>query len=316
MRFMTTALKTTSRTRPITAALPSFTSAMCLLLLTSGCVSLKVYNMSSVQSQLSEGLKQSEALNQKSLADFQEKSALIESLRQAKTPEFLNLESSLELKLKGMQQSLTNMTLAQKKMSNANGQVAALSYTHRQVESDSAEYPKVSDALNRFTAANKEMTTAALNYSNLSHDLDDQVGAKKLFTTVDVLALQKRLDETLKAAQKTQTQMKKQLVHANETLGSSPDATSQEPIFAEMNTLAEDFTRSAQGFAQISEEIPAATLKSAQVSSLDPQWPQLQALLGRFASLQAELKLKSEQFDAANERFQTPFKRARSQTSP
>lgn len=284
-----------------------------LALLLSACATVHTYDLGKIQGELSQSVQNTEAVMQKSQTDFREKTALYENLRKTPNADFTAIESKLRRHLANMKSTLATMTDRRKTLNEANGQIAAMAYSHKQVRSDEAEYPRVDETLRQFQTSLQEVNAAVLDYSRESNSMADEVADHKLFYNFDVAEFQKRVQQTIKAAQATLENMRRDLTRSQTSLSTWTPPESQpaaEGIFKEMETSAQDYSTKAQKLSQIAQDMHDLVMGSAHITTLDPNWPQARELIDRLDSAISSLNESNSKFQTELERFRNPVKRA------
>jgi len=289
-----------------------------LTLLTSvaltACGSVRVFELPKVQSHFSETLQKSEGIAQKAQNDFTGKKMLVDNLSKSASPQFKQNESELRKKLNAMDEALQEVVVQKKIMSEANGELASLSYSRDKVHSNESEFPKVEEAVRRFENAAGEMNAAMVDYSRESNSMADLIAQKKLYFNFDVAEFQKRVQKNISITQENQRIMQRELTRSENVLNNWNKATSrreQEEIFTEMRDAGHEYSARANRFAEINREVNGATMGKAWVSTLDPEWPEVQKLVSEFDLTVSELAKLYEKFQSKVDLFRNPAKRVR-----
>nr|HMN68968.1 hypothetical protein [Bdellovibrionales bacterium] len=200
-----------------------------------------------------------------------------------------------------------------KRMIDASGDVASLSYNRAKIEPDDAGYPAAQDALARFSTAMKNVNAKLLDYSRESNTLADKITERKLYYNFDLVAWQKRVQKSLRLAQENQEGMNKEITRAENALKNwnKPELRArQDDVFAEMQGVAQTHSERASRLGPLSKEMSDVTLSNPKITSLNKEWPEVQKLQLEFEQLQAELMQLNERFERKSEAFRNPFKRA------
>jgi hypothetical protein len=284
--------------------------AVLLLTMTylNACGSVRVFELPKVQQNLQSTMQKSDVIAQKAQKDFDEKKRLIDNLSGSSTPTFKQNEAALRSRLEAMDEALQNIIVEKKSMSEANGDVASLSYSRQSVRSNEKEYPKVEEAVNRFEKAAARLNFSVLDYSRESNSMADLITQTKLYYNFDVADFQKRVQRNIKTAQDNHKVMERELRRSEAVINSNQTATrqAQEEILSEMSAAATDYSTRANRFAEINREVNTTVMGAARISSLDPNWPSVQALVSEFDRTVLELADINERFMTKVKAFRSP----------
>ncbi len=275
------------------------------------CGSVQVFELPRVQQNLQVTLQKSENIAQKSQIDFSEKKMLLDNLAKSNAPLFVQNETTIRQRLRAMDEALQDMIVEKKNMSEANGEIASLSYNRETVRSDEKEYSTVEDAVKRFEAAAAELNAAVVDYSRESNSMADLIAQKKLYYNFDVAEFQKRVQRNILVAQENQKVMEREIKRSEAVLNSSKaeKRRAQEDIFSEMRGAANDYSARANRFSELNREVNASVMGAARISTLDPHWPAVQKLVAEFDRTVLELADINEKFLSKVESFRNPSRR-------
>jgi hypothetical protein len=282
-----------------------------LLIIVAGlnaCGSVRVFELPKVQQNLQSALQKSESIAQKAQNDFIEKKMLIDNLSGSNAPAFKQNETTVRTRLNAMDDALQSIVVEKRNMSEANGDIASLSYSRKSVRSDEKEYPTVEEAVKRFETAAARLNASVLDYSRESNSMADLIEQKKLYYNFDVAEFQKRVQRNINTAQDNQKVMERELRRTEAALNSSQASArgAQEEIFSAMSGAANDYSARANRFAEINREVNTAVMGAARISSLDPNWPKVQNLVAEFDRTVLELAEINERFMAKVKAFRSP----------
>lgn len=275
------------------------------------CGSVRVFELPKVQQNLQTTLQKSESIAQKAQNDFAEKKLLVDNLAKSNAPLFKQNENEIRQRLRAMDDSLQDIIVEKKNMSEANGDIASLSYSRASVRSDEKEYPKVEEAVKRFEAAAAELNSAVVDYSRESNSMADLVEKKKLYYNFDVADFQKRVQRNVVIAQDNFKVMEREIKRADAMMETARPAHkhAQQEILGELRATADEYSIRANRFAEINREVNAAVMGAAKISTLDPHWQQVQKLVAEFDRIVIELANINEKFQASVEAFRNPSRR-------
>lgn len=284
--------------------------AVLIMMITTltACGSVRVFELPKVQQNLQSTLQKSESIAQKAQNDFKDKKMLIDNLSGSDAPAFKQNETVVRNRLNAMDDALQSIIVEKRNMTEANADIASLSYSRQSVRSDEKEYPTVEEAVKRFEAAAARLNASVLDYSRESNSMADLIAEKKLYYNFEVADFQKRVQRNIKTAQDNQKVMERELRRTEAVLNSSKAATrrAQEEIFSEMSGAANDYSTRANRFAEINREVNTAVMGAARISSLDPNWPKVQNLVSEFDRTVLELADINERFMTKVKSFRSP----------
>lgn len=287
-----------------------FLAALTIMGLTA-CGSVKVFELPKVQQNLQVTMQKSESIAQKAQSDFSEKKLLIDNLAKSNAPLFKQNETLIRQRLRAMDEALQEIINQKRNMAEANGEIAALSYSRESVRSDEKEYPKVDEAVKRFEAAAAEMNGSVVDYSRESNSMADLIAQKKLYYNFDVADFQKRVQRNISVAQENLKVMEREMKRSEALINSSkPERRAlREEIYSEMRGAANDYSTRANRFSEINREVNSEVMGAAKISSLDPHWPAVQKLVAEFDRTVLELADINEKFLSKVESLRNPNRR-------
>ncbi|MGE0529590.1 MAG: hypothetical protein AB7G93_07030 [Bdellovibrionales bacterium] len=282
------------------------------------CASITTLNVSEVQSEFSQALQSTNDVVGKSQTDYREKNLLFENLKRGGTPGFQSVEGDLRHQLERMKSNLAVMEQQRRKMSDANSQIAALAYTSSKIGSHEPAYAPADQAIREFESATVAVNAAAVEYERASHSFADSVTAKKLYFNFDVEDFQKRLEKSIHTAQRNQKNMRSELERSQAILNNSKPGEELEArtsIYNEMSRTAHEYSNKAGTYAELGQEIRSQTMDRPRISSLDPNWPEIQRKVMEFDQLVRDLDRLNEAFVNHVKRFRDPS-RSKIMTGP
>lgn len=282
-------------------------------LFVSGCATVNVYDMPSVQANLSTALQHSEQITQKAQNDFSEKKTLVDNLSKMNTPAQREAQTGLRAYITQMQASLDRIAGHRKAILAANAEIASLAYGKREVQSGQREYAGVDSSVKSFEAAADEINLELVNYSRASNSLAEEVSTKKLFFGFEPADFHKRVQQSIRVSQENLRTMQNGMDRNQEILGHSsiqPSAKKiQQDILSNMEMIAKQYTAKAQRFSEINREVQALT-PAGRITSLDPNWNRVQKLVNEYELNLQEVVQLNARFQQAGEAFRDPSKRA------
>lgn len=247
-----------------------------------GCASVRGPDVSRLQNEMSRSLQATEDVLQKTHADYNEKSRLIDNLSKADTPEYRASELELKQQLTAMKLTLEQVDEQHKVMRAANSEMASVAYSAANTETgDNPNANKANELMSKFKASTDAMNAALLNYSRESNRLTDLVAQKRLFVSFDVTAFKRRLEQTIKTAQTNRETMQRELTRGQQLVNHAPGSEAvrnRSLLLVEMGQIAQEYTTRAQGLAQLAQDMDAISMGGAQISSLDDRWPKAQKI--------------------------------------
>lgn len=278
----------------------------------AACSSVPTVELPRVQRSLAEKLVSSESNVGKASTDYREKKALYDNLAKINSTSFKESEKDLGAFLRRMFDHLNEVNAARKSMAEASGDVASLSYQRTKISGDDKAYPLVADAMKRFDEAQDKLQQSLLDYSRESASMADLVQAKKLFFTFDVVEFMKRVQKSVTGMQEKEKLMQRDLMKAETTVNDWANEESRADLnaaFEELKTLTSDYNSSAQKLINISTEMQGVTNSQAKVTSFDPNWAQIQKLIGDADNAISEIPKSEDKFSKSAEKFRKLSKR-------
>lgn len=280
------------------------------ILMFTACASVKTFHMSQVDDQLSKAYQNSEEISSKVQADLNEKKALQESLAQGKSTDYKAIEPQIKTKL-GIMESLTDIMIkARKKMSDARGQVAALSYSKKKIAGDEPEYARVEEYVKDFEDATKEFNTTASNYSRESNTLAELVAIKKLYFNFDVVEFQKKVQRSLKSAQDNSKFMDQELERAHKIVDSfeGESHTVADALYQQMADAASNHNKKAEHLSTLSQQMNNLAGGQAKIASTSSNWSEVQKIVTESERATFSLNELYKEFQNKTDKFRASTK--------
>lgn len=290
-----------------------FKTLLAISLALAACGSVRVFELPKVQRTFMDTLQKSEIIVQRAQTDYADKKMLVDNLSKNPSPTFKQNELKLRNHLRAMDQALQEVVVEKRNMSEANGDLASLSYNRAKVHSHESEFPKVEETVQRFEASADRLNASMVDYSRESNSMADLIARQKLFYNFDVAEFQKRVQKNIQISQESLKVMQRELTRAENVINNSrgEGRKVQEEMLGEMRDTANAYSQKANRFAEISGEVHDVTEGNARISTLDPQWPGVQKLVFEFERVVSDLLAMNEKFQRDVETFRNPARRVR-----
>lgn len=278
------------------------------------CASTPTFNMPEVQKEFQSTLQRNEALVSRTNADFVEKKVLVDSL--ARNPENQNptLIGEIKSKLNELETLLPSINRSRANLSELNGQLSAIAYNRKNISRDDEVWERVRQTISEFDQETKSLALNLAQYARSTNTLSDLIEKNKLFVTLDLGEFQKRLQKSIRESNSSIQTMNEELAKLEKVLNLSSQETPLEDAqkqFSDAGLAAEAFGREAQKLPELSARVRETTLGNAKISSLDPNWSQVQKSIRELDEIEQKLDGLKRDYQARLAELQATLKALR-----
>lgn len=265
-----------------------------------GCSSSQTFNLKQLHQDFQKAILTHDTSVTAANSDFNDKKILINALRQNDQSEkWKSIEPEANRSFEKIELQIVDINRLKANLNELNGQLSALSYSRDKVNNQDPLWNRTVQINTEFSETSRSLTNKIRNYTSESTSLGELVRKNNLFVNFDLIDFQKQIQLEIRSANTKIEEMNQTLLRFEKIINYSEkitDTSQAQGLFDELGQNAQNFSNQAQKLSELAARVKDTTMGAARISTLDPNWKQIQSMRLDFDTLKIQLEKFRKEF--------------------